>query len=113
MDPISIISLIAVILPLVSQLIPVFTDLIKSIVSVENQAQVAPAPVSGADKKATVLNVFNTLWTQLTANPPGKSKIFQLPATTVTPIVSSVVDLAVGFFNSVGIFKKATPAPLK
>jgi len=60
-------------------------------------------PGFGAEKKQAVLKAVELVYTQLS--------ITAMPLEKVLGIASGIADVAVGFFNLVGWFKKSNPTP--
>lgn len=98
MNPLVIVQLIAVAIPLLTQLIQFVEDLV-------NNSGIA---TSGADKKSAVVALFGQMWGQLASSGAG-SKIFTIPADTMSSLVSGAIDSIVSTLNLLGIFKKSAP----
>ena len=100
MDPLSIVQLVIVALPLLTQLIQYIEDLVNN---------AGATSVTGTQKKDAVTTLFGQLWSGLQVSGAG-SKVLTIPSTQIAPIVSQLIDGVVATFNTLGIFKKATPA---
>ncbi len=106
MSPLVIIQLIAVALPLLTQLILFVEDQVK-----QAQANGVITDATGANKKTAVLTLFGQLWSTLATSGAG-SKVLQLPTDQMSNLLSQLIDGVVGTFNVLGIFTKSTPAIL-
>jgi hypothetical protein len=100
MNPLAIVQLVIVLIPLLTQLITWVEDLVKN----------SGVAATGADKKATVLALFQQMWTTLSTSGAG-SKLLQIPADQLTSAVSQLIDLIVAGLNAMGIFTKAPATP--
>jgi len=78
-------------LAMISGIIPVVLTLIKQF----------ETPGFGAEKKQAVLDAVGVIYDSLNITVMSKEKVLG--------IVGSFIDIAVGFFNAVGWFKKANP----
>lgn len=81
------------ILGLLTGLVPLVLTLIKQF----------ETPGFGAEKKAAVLDAIGKMYDQLNISVISREKLLA--------IVSSIIDIAVGLFNVVGIFKKGEVNP--
>ena len=81
------------ILGLLTGLVPLVLTLIKQF----------ETPGFGAEKKQAVLDAIGKMYDQLNITVISREKLLA--------IVSSIIDIAVGLFNVVGIFKKGEVNP--
>ena len=78
-------------LAIVSGMIPVILTLIKQF----------ETPGFGAEKKKAVLEAIGVIYDNLNLTTISKEKVLG--------IAGSIINIAVGFFNAVGWFKKSNP----
>ena len=84
-------SKILELLAVVSGIIPVVLTLIKQF----------ETPGFGAEKKQAVLDAVGVIYDSLNLTTITKEKVLG--------IAGSIIDVAIGFFNAVGWFKKSNP----
>lgn len=86
-------SKILELLAVVSGLIPVVLTLIEQF----------ETPGFGAEKKKVVLKTIGIIYDSLNLTTITKEKVLG--------IAGSIIDVAIGFYNAVGWFKKSNPTP--
>ena len=103
----------AVIIALISAL-PLLLQFISSIViGVQNAADQAKAdgsmtaPIAGPDKLASALSIFKTLWPTITATGTGAKLAEVTTPDELAGTVTSLINEAVSFFNTIGKFAKS------
>ncbi len=91
MNPLVIIQIIAIALPLLLELIK----------WIEGQI---PQAGAGAEKKATVISLFTEIWKNVSASDP---KLQPIPVELLQNLLGQTIDFFVGIFNLTGAFPKA------
>jgi hypothetical protein len=101
----AIIQLVTLLLPLVQQVVQWIEDSV-------NQAKTSGTitTVTGADKKAAALTFIQQLWPTIAQTGTGAKVTAALTPDQIVSTTSNLIDGVVGIYNTLGIFKKSTPA---
>jgi hypothetical protein len=101
----AIIQLAALLLPLIQQAVVWVEDMVN-----QAKANGTISTITGADKLAAALTFVQNLWPQIAATGTGAKIATLITPEQFTATATSLINSVVGIFNTLGIFKKSTPA---
>ena len=101
----AIIQLAAFLIPIIQQIIKAIEDAVA-----QGQATGTITSVTGAEKKAAALGWLQQLWPMITKTGTGSKLASQITPEQLTDLGANLIDQMVSVFNTLGLFKKSTPA---